>query len=149
MSMAATTTCREETEPEVSAERLSELAAMGFARNKAVRALHRTGYNSIEQAINWLLEHENAADRGRRDAAGTAVGVRRWECAAGRNRSAAGQAAVVSNNEGGTGVMWLADVLAARSVCGSCAPCIPLRPAAYTALPCSSVDYCVSRPRHV
>ena len=54
--------CPGQVEPEVSSERLAELEAMGFSRNKAVRALHGTGTDSIEQAVNWLVEHGDDAD---------------------------------------------------------------------------------------
>ena len=46
----------------MSAERLVELEAMGFSRNKAVRALHGTGTDSVEQAVNWLVDHGDDAD---------------------------------------------------------------------------------------
>ncbi len=46
----------------MSAERLAELEAMGFSRNRAVRALHGTGTDSVEQAVNWLVEHGDDAD---------------------------------------------------------------------------------------
>ena len=41
---------------------LSELTAMGFNENRATRALHTTGTSSMEQAINWIMEHENDED---------------------------------------------------------------------------------------
>ena len=41
---------------------LSELMAMGFAVNRATRALHTTGTSSLEQAINWIMEHDTDAD---------------------------------------------------------------------------------------
>ncbi len=55
-------TFRAQVEPEVSAERLAELEAMGFSRNRGVRALHGTGTDSVEQAVNWLVDHGEDAD---------------------------------------------------------------------------------------
>ena len=52
----------EQVEPEVDEGLVIELEAMGFSRNKAVRALHATGTSSVEQAVNWIVEHENDAD---------------------------------------------------------------------------------------
>ena len=52
----------EQVEPEVDEGLVIELEAMGFSRNKAVRALHATGTSSVEQAVNWIIEHENDAD---------------------------------------------------------------------------------------
>ena len=49
-------------EPEVDAATVSELVAMGFGRNRAVRAAHFTGTTSVEQAVNWIVEHETDAD---------------------------------------------------------------------------------------
>jgi uncharacterized UBP type Zn finger protein len=47
---------------QVDAALLSELTTMGFNANRATRALHTTGTSSMEQAINWIMEHENDAD---------------------------------------------------------------------------------------
>ncbi len=49
-------------EPEVDAALVTELESMGFSRNKAVRALHFTGTSSVEQAVNWIVEHEKDDD---------------------------------------------------------------------------------------
>eukprot|EP00884_Botryococcus_braunii_P020187 jgi/Botrbrau1/6852/Bobra.152_2s0012.1 len=48
--------------PEVPDNLLEELKEMGFPTNRAVRALHFSGTNSVEQAVSWLEEHENEAD---------------------------------------------------------------------------------------
>ncbi|EEH53598.1 uncharacterized protein MICPUCDRAFT_69863 [Micromonas pusilla CCMP1545] len=47
----------ERVEPEVDAALVAEIEAMGFTRNKAVRAIHTTGTTSVEQAVNWIVEH--------------------------------------------------------------------------------------------
>ena len=52
----------ERVEPEVDQALVTELESMGFSRNKAVRALHFTGTASVEQAVNWIVEHEKDAD---------------------------------------------------------------------------------------
>ena len=52
----------ETVEPEVDAALVTELQSMGFSRNKAVRALHFTGTDSVEQAVNWIVEHEKDAE---------------------------------------------------------------------------------------
>lgn len=44
-------------EPEVDQAALDELATMGFPRNRCVRALYETGTSSVEQAVNWIVEH--------------------------------------------------------------------------------------------
>ena len=49
-------------EPEVDPALVTELGSMGFSRNKAVRALHFTGTSSVEQAVNWIVEHEKDDD---------------------------------------------------------------------------------------
>ena len=41
---------------------LKELEEMGFGRNRGTRAIHFTGTNTIEQAVNWIVEHEADAD---------------------------------------------------------------------------------------
>ena len=48
--------------PEVDEATLTELEGMGFGRNRATRALHATGTTSVEQAVNWIVEHEADAD---------------------------------------------------------------------------------------
>ena len=35
---------------------------MGFSRNKAVRALYNTGCDTIENAINWIMDHQDDMD---------------------------------------------------------------------------------------
>jgi len=44
--------------PEVSAELVGQLEAMGFSSNRVVRALYFTGSRGIEQAISWLDQHQ-------------------------------------------------------------------------------------------
>ena len=46
----------------MSAELVGQLQGMGFSRNKAVRAAHATGTESVEQAVNWIVEHAEDAD---------------------------------------------------------------------------------------
>ena len=46
----------------VSTEFISQLAEMGFSRNKGVRALHYSGNSTLEGAINWLDEHGDDKD---------------------------------------------------------------------------------------
>lgn len=48
--------------PEVDAKCLAELEGMGFNVNRATRALYHTGTDNVEQAVNWIVEHENDAD---------------------------------------------------------------------------------------
>ena len=48
--------------PEVDEGVVTELEAMGFGRHRAVRAVHATGTSSVEQAVNWIVEHEADAD---------------------------------------------------------------------------------------
>ncbi|GAB2267236.1 hypothetical protein Dimus_002221 [Dionaea muscipula] len=48
--------------PEVDKKLLEELEGMGFPTARATRALHFSGNNSVEAAINWVVEHENDAD---------------------------------------------------------------------------------------
>lgn len=52
----------EKVEPEVDEAMLTELQDMGFSRNKGVRALHLSGTSSLEQVVNWIVEHEKDAD---------------------------------------------------------------------------------------
>uniref|UniRef100_A0A1D2A6T0 UBA domain-containing protein n=2 Tax=Auxenochlorella protothecoides TaxID=3075 RepID=A0A1D2A6T0_AUXPR len=49
-------------EPEVDGQALAELEAMGFARNRGVRALHGSGNTGVESAVAWLADHEDDAD---------------------------------------------------------------------------------------
>lgn len=48
--------------PEVNKILLAELEGMGFSLARATRALHFSGADSIENAINWIVEHEEDAD---------------------------------------------------------------------------------------
>ncbi|XP_047440878.1 UBX domain-containing protein 1 isoform X2 [Mugil cephalus] len=41
---------------------LESLLEMGFERNRAERAVANTGNQGIEQAMDWLMEHENDPD---------------------------------------------------------------------------------------
>ncbi|KAA8550615.1 hypothetical protein F0562_002299 [Nyssa sinensis] len=41
---------------------LDELEAMGFPLARSTRALHYSGNSSIEDAINWIIDHENDSD---------------------------------------------------------------------------------------
>lgn len=45
--------------PDVNKELLAELEAMGFPTARATRALHFTGNDNIEAAVNWVVENEN------------------------------------------------------------------------------------------
>lgn len=44
--------------PEVDGKLLGELEFMGFPTPRAIRALHYSGNSSLEDAINWIAEHE-------------------------------------------------------------------------------------------
>ena len=46
-------------EPEVDSEALAGLEAMGFGRNRAVRALHGSGGGGVEAAVAWLEAHQD------------------------------------------------------------------------------------------
>ncbi|KAI4372826.1 hypothetical protein MLD38_011010 [Melastoma candidum] len=48
--------------PEVDKKLLEELETMGFSTARATRALHFSGNNSLEAAVNWVVEHENDPD---------------------------------------------------------------------------------------
>ncbi|XP_074343704.1 uncharacterized protein LOC141682920 isoform X1 [Apium graveolens] len=48
--------------PEVNMKLLEELQAMGFPLNRATRALHYCGNSSLEDAINWVIDHETDPD---------------------------------------------------------------------------------------
>ncbi|XP_059632154.1 uncharacterized protein LOC132274829 [Cornus florida] len=48
--------------PEVDQNLVGELEAMGFPRERATRALYYSGNNSLEAAVNWVVEHENDPD---------------------------------------------------------------------------------------
>ncbi|CAL8469381.1 g8922 [Coccomyxa elongata] len=49
-------------EPSVSADLLQQLQDMGFSKNRSMRALHFTGTDNIEQAVGWIVEHEEDPD---------------------------------------------------------------------------------------
>ena len=51
-------TAAEDAEDDEDDERVSALVSMGFSRNKARRALHHTGYGTVEQAVEWISSHE-------------------------------------------------------------------------------------------
>ncbi|KDD72081.1 hypothetical protein H632_c3895p0, partial [Helicosporidium sp. ATCC 50920] len=48
--------------PEVNQEMVAELEGMGFASNRAIRALHFSGNASVEAAVAWLADHAEDAD---------------------------------------------------------------------------------------
>ncbi|XP_062078113.1 uncharacterized protein LOC133782759 [Humulus lupulus] len=48
--------------PKVNESFLGELEAMGFPLAQATRALHYSGNSSIEDAVNWIVDHENDPD---------------------------------------------------------------------------------------
>ncbi|GER28780.1 ubiquitin-associated domain-containing family protein [Striga asiatica] len=48
--------------PEVSQQLLAELEEMGFSKERAIRALHFSGNSSLEDAANWIVEHDNDPD---------------------------------------------------------------------------------------
>ncbi|KAF5738504.1 UBX domain-containing protein 4 [Tripterygium wilfordii] len=48
--------------PEVDKKLLEELEAMGFTTARATRALHYSGNNSLDAAVNWIVEHESDPD---------------------------------------------------------------------------------------
>ncbi|EXB99125.1 UBX domain-containing protein 1 [Morus notabilis] len=48
--------------PKVNENLLGELESMGFPLARATRALHYSGNISIEDAVNWIVDHENDAD---------------------------------------------------------------------------------------
>lgn len=43
-------------------ELVKQLEEMGFSANRASRALHFTGGENLEQAVNWIVEHGEDAD---------------------------------------------------------------------------------------
>ncbi|KAH1129061.1 hypothetical protein J1N35_000439 [Gossypium stocksii] len=47
---------------EVNMNLLGKLESLGFPRARAVRGLHYTGNTKVEDAVNWLIDHENDAD---------------------------------------------------------------------------------------
>ncbi|KAG0461126.1 hypothetical protein HPP92_021423 [Vanilla planifolia] len=48
--------------PEVDKKLLEELESMGFSTARATRALHFSGNDSVEVAINWVADHEDDPD---------------------------------------------------------------------------------------
>ncbi|KAK9146010.1 hypothetical protein Sjap_005913 [Stephania japonica] len=48
--------------PVVEKKLMEELEGMGFPTARATRALHFSGNGSLENAINWIVEHENDPD---------------------------------------------------------------------------------------
>ncbi|KAK9013351.1 hypothetical protein V6N11_041364 [Hibiscus sabdariffa] len=47
---------------EVSMKLLGELESLGFPRARAVRGLHYSGNTNLEDAVIWLIDHENDPD---------------------------------------------------------------------------------------
>ncbi|KAJ7950459.1 UBX domain-containing protein 1-like [Quillaja saponaria] len=48
--------------PEVNKMLLEEIESMGFPQARAIRALHYSGNATVEDAINWIIDHENDVD---------------------------------------------------------------------------------------
>ncbi|KAK7304512.1 hypothetical protein VNO77_42393 [Canavalia gladiata] len=48
--------------PKVNEKLLEDLAEMGFPQARATRALYYSGNTSLEDAINWMIDHENDID---------------------------------------------------------------------------------------
>ncbi|XP_057534779.1 uncharacterized protein LOC130813079 [Amaranthus tricolor] len=48
--------------PEVDKNLLEKLEEMGFSLACSTRALHYSGNTNLEDAINWIIEHENDSD---------------------------------------------------------------------------------------
>ncbi|WVZ16730.1 hypothetical protein V8G54_009712 [Vigna mungo] len=48
--------------PKVNEKLLEDLEVMGFPKARATRALHCSGNTSLEDAINWIVDHENDID---------------------------------------------------------------------------------------
>eukprot|EP00271_Cylindrocystis_brebissonii_P006495 TRINITY_DN19273_c2_g2_i1.p1 TRINITY_DN19273_c2_g2~~TRINITY_DN19273_c2_g2_i1.p1 ORF type:complete len:433 (+),score=118.47 TRINITY_DN19273_c2_g2_i1:168-1466(+) len=48
--------------PAVNESLKAELVAMGFSEERAVRALHFCGTETVESAVNWIVEHEEDPD---------------------------------------------------------------------------------------
>lgn len=48
--------------PEINKKLHDELEAMGFSLPRATRALHYSGNSSVEDAINWVVDHESDPD---------------------------------------------------------------------------------------
>ncbi|KAK0588421.1 hypothetical protein LWI29_000724 [Acer saccharum] len=47
---------------EVDRKLLRELQALGFPLSRAANALHYSGNSGLEDAVNWIIDHENDAD---------------------------------------------------------------------------------------
>ncbi|KAG6586194.1 UBX domain-containing protein 1-A, partial [Cucurbita argyrosperma subsp. sororia] len=47
---------------EVKQKLLRKVESLGFSRARAARALHVTGNASFEDAIDWIVHHENDPD---------------------------------------------------------------------------------------
>ncbi|XP_031285505.1 UBX domain-containing protein 1-like [Pistacia vera] len=47
---------------EVNQKLLRQLEEFGFSLARSARALHYSGNSSLEDAINWIINHENDAD---------------------------------------------------------------------------------------
>ncbi|KAK3182750.1 hypothetical protein Dsin_030036 [Dipteronia sinensis] len=47
---------------EVDRKLLRELQALGFPLSRAANALHSSGNSGLEDAVNWIIDHENDAD---------------------------------------------------------------------------------------
>lgn len=48
--------------PSVNKEVQAELEAMGFSSARSIRALHFSGGDNVETAVNWIVEHEDDPD---------------------------------------------------------------------------------------
>lgn len=48
--------------PSVNKELQGELEAMGFSSARSIRALHFSGGENVEAAVNWIVEHEDDPD---------------------------------------------------------------------------------------
>lgn len=49
-------------EPEVDTAAVQALMDMGFGRNRALRAVYCTGSTSVEQCVQWIMDHEADED---------------------------------------------------------------------------------------
>ncbi|KAL2319266.1 hypothetical protein Fmac_028235 [Flemingia macrophylla] len=48
--------------PKVNEKLLEDLEVMGFPKARATRALHYSGNSCLEDAVNWIVDHENDID---------------------------------------------------------------------------------------
>ncbi|XP_021736963.1 UBX domain-containing protein 1-like isoform X4 [Chenopodium quinoa] len=48
--------------PKVDKKLLEQLEEMGFSLARSIRSLHYSGNTSLEDAMNWIVEHENDSD---------------------------------------------------------------------------------------